>query len=1068
METGPEDLTRVGCARVETINRCHEQNGLHDQQSIRFAGQGSRNNRPPSQENDGPFETGAIRRRRTLNSAEHRSRSQASYVADTPLVSTYTISYINSLPSVDSCGPVDECARLSSSKGQLRRSRSMFAPLNASSETHKLDFDRHSPEQMHAHYVLGRESNEDAKESIALSKQSQRMRAPKSMSFLKVRGAVRASVRQQNDMAVQAAEDNFREEVENQRHLKSRPSAFFLRRKRSQCSISLRKSMRDCSNETESAHSISNLTINKDASLRKKAGKVSNSLKVKLKTLFRRNKKDDVGLASTDAQPADAATEITFIDAEEDDAYMQIEDPVMTEDCSILQVRSRLPSLHTVSSAQKLCSRQGSIESIGSERNVSDEKSRVTSWASSGTHTLNSHSTWVGERDQQRLSVIKENGSHFSSSSIRRRSPGSRNPFEFEPQSPPEATQPFNALPPVDSARIYSALMKRLNDAKRKERRTQQSRKDPGRTQSPVRHASKQLPEFYEEIVDNFDRRDPPTIRCVLEEDDVFRDGSCKYAAQNDVDMEIAAYDKRAVPSSSGSVIHHLARSSSGATVASYKQNPAPANSDGEDALQSKASMTQGQDTILPPKALSTRNSVFFGSPACHLFRTTSPYRKALQESMKENMPATDHIRSPTASTLNLDMIPSIRRPNLSQEDPQDPRLAYSESVYSQELRSPMANFRTMASEPSSGPDVPLSHPHYGKADEDLRKAHSASMYQDAPGDRGADTNTPSALHRGALDIQDASHEPTRFIPTMPTDRTASYASSVEWKMWLSANASATNLHSASAGTPTVAEIRYAKTSMPNARGHVRERAEIEGTEPTVSWRPKNPDKVRLQTPLRTMSNNPRQTSSAGRIESAGKPAKFSTPSRDENAAPSSDGPAARQFRGFHDPPPIPPRSSLRTVPSMPLMQRRLSQSNIPVKSAEKTASKKRSVDIMPNPKAVELSSRTKSRSPVKLVRHAGLRKELKPYSSSPGLIMAVEQQFSLPMTHSSSDRRSPLEKEGPASRLLNHSGLIRAENSGVTDLNEYQAETVGSQQMLENFVSGRERASANDSRAFL
>ncbi|KAK4032184.1 hypothetical protein C8A01DRAFT_41379, partial [Parachaetomium inaequale] len=100
------------------------------------------------------------------------------------------------------------------------------------------------------------------------------------------------------------------------------------------------------------------------------------------------------------------------------------------------------------------------MESLRSERdrNASDGSS-LTSWAHSGPSTLTSQEQqqWR-EWEKQRLSVIRENGAHVPSPSIRRRVLGSG---LFQP--PDGGTEnPVAPRPMVDSQRIYSALVKRM------------------------------------------------------------------------------------------------------------------------------------------------------------------------------------------------------------------------------------------------------------------------------------------------------------------------------------------------------------------------------------------------------------------------------------------------------------------------------------------------------------------------------------------------------------------------------------------------------------------------------
>lgn len=82
------------------------------------------------------------------------------------------------------------------------------------------------------------------------------------------------------------------------------------------------------------------------------------------------------------------------------------------------------------------------------------------------------------------------------------------------------------------------------------------------------------------------------------------------------------------------------------------------------------------------PRALSTRSSAFFASPSNHLFRTQSPYRKALQQSMSQasDQPKTDAKYLSTLSTL---VLPTRQPSPIMSEADGDIRMTSAESIYS-------------------------------------------------------------------------------------------------------------------------------------------------------------------------------------------------------------------------------------------------------------------------------------------------------------------------------------------------------------------------------------------------
>lgn len=247
------------------------------------------------------------------------------------------------------------------------------------------------------------------------------LRAPRSMSFLKTRRSQLSpstEIRQEvNDLAVQMARERYMQQVSQQQSIMSQPSTHFRStRKRSEASQGFRKSLRNVSNTSTTVSagqsSTSNLAISKDATIRKTARKVSNSLKNKLKSLFRKGASVSVkndhdsfqGIRPQHDGAADAA-ENDHQDVETDGASVDPE----VEECTFTQGAVRLPSLHAVPSHQQLRSRQGSLESIrSSTQRPSEDKSRVTSWASTAATTLDS------DKAYHRLSVIKEAGAHPS------------------------------------------------------------------------------------------------------------------------------------------------------------------------------------------------------------------------------------------------------------------------------------------------------------------------------------------------------------------------------------------------------------------------------------------------------------------------------------------------------------------------------------------------------------------------------------------------------------------------------------------------------------------------------
>lgn len=249
----------------------------------------------------------------------------------------------------------------------------------------------------------------------------QTLKAPKSMSFLKARlnqgGLSHGGSRQaSNDLAIHMAKERFREQVREQERLSVRSSLFShtLRKRRDTSAGFRQRSLRDTSgagtNISLDPVSANTLPVPRGDGFRKKVRKVSSRLKLKLRNLFRRNKHEEeeaevVGAVAEEPQdhdltPAPGNEFGTDDETEDDYTDMERTEPEVYTTGTVLV---RRPSLHTAESIQRARSRRASIVSADSDHQVDpDEKSRVTSWATSGVATVSSDKTC------QRLSIITE------------------------------------------------------------------------------------------------------------------------------------------------------------------------------------------------------------------------------------------------------------------------------------------------------------------------------------------------------------------------------------------------------------------------------------------------------------------------------------------------------------------------------------------------------------------------------------------------------------------------------------------------------------------------------------
>ncbi|KAK5018721.1 hypothetical protein LTR16_000839 [Cryomyces antarcticus] len=178
---------------------------------------------------------------------------------------------------------------------------------------------------------------------------------------------------------------------------------------------------------------------------------LSGSLKDKLKRVFRRSSKPHAGLP---AQQVEASHAHFNVEPAATGVQASFEDLPLPDKDTLERARSRSPSL----SLQHIRSRASSTNTVRSLGEVSNGKSRVTSWATStAPNTLTTR-----DGGSKRLSIIDEHGtSHAPSSSTTRRS-GSVIGRNIRIPSRKQSKQALGAGP-ANSQRLYSALMKRID-----------------------------------------------------------------------------------------------------------------------------------------------------------------------------------------------------------------------------------------------------------------------------------------------------------------------------------------------------------------------------------------------------------------------------------------------------------------------------------------------------------------------------------------------------------------------------------------------------------------------------
>lgn len=798
--------------------------------------------------------------------------------------------YLESLAAADEYyTPEDNVASLPSSYRRLRRSRSMF-----SSEAQESGTSRKAPlpTGSHTRKLFYSEPRKTEREPTL-----PQLRAPKSMSFLKNRHLLRSGSNTDAENHPNALPENPCY-LADQLDAKPGPETLARFGARSQgggAESRMRKSLRSSSSSGEgpgvSAFGAA-LSVNKQDGLKLKARKVSRSLKTRLKSFFTLSKSEDTPSTIPFQHIEARKTHVTdgFSTLESSDAELEAQ----SDDCwePIHTVQAKMPSLQLAPS-NILRSNKGSVESLRSERErdrqVSDDRS-LTTWAHSGPSTLTSQQQqqWR-EWERQRLSIIKENGTHAPSSSARRKVLGA-NLFQC-----PEGGgfgDAVPSMPSVDSQRVYSALMKRMEILNTYIEPTVEQlplRRSDDLEVPPTVTANKPSAHTFEATTPsrmgrmpfiNPDTDQTPTrasrgSRQIDQQKAIgvttpnFRQGYLDKARREAKELCAAFRGGRS-------------RSGSTGTAGSVHDIPEPSGKDGLPLFAPYALSRAGDRTV------SDRNGAFFGSPASHLFRTESPYRRALRRSMEEEQNVWSQQPLPSGCDIESDQRKALHAEDgvspTEESENSDSRkdLGYSESIYS--------------------------------TDEVDMQVEGDRVTRQMPEDRKQEAR------KSEDQVPLATYQPAGF-------REASSASSVDWKTWLSANIAKLD-SSPTRLMPT--EVEFALPTMPKCftpSGHVREATQICGeddmgdygaggggdyfeifppparhpTLPTTPLSPVEPNVVKLTALQRCVKRNTPPSMGTGRATLL------------ENDSPkcSSGG----ELGTLPAPPPIPLKSALRPSP---------------------------------------------------------------------------------------------------------------------------------------------------------
>lgn len=812
------------------------------------------------------------------------------------------------------------------------------------------------------------------------------LKAPKSMSFLKGRrGRVSSITSHDSGNATRVNTEP------TQPPLRTKTSSFFgsKTRRSERAESGLRRTLRSSSSNAElvppSADTGLPLPKGTRGSLRIKARKASKTLKNKLLNLFSSTKGDDEAelpdqhVKSQKKHPDhDFVSFVTGPDEHNPKGSLHSNDANMSE-------------VYSAPHGSRVCSGKASLPAFGehawgqgsNDERALDDKSRVTSWTNSGPSTLTSEQqlAWK-EWEKQQLSIIKENGAHCPSPSLRRQAIGKHILQSKESL----IGQPLPPGPTVDSQRVYAALMERLAETTQLAQVVEQQRKSLAEaTPAPLQASTK--PDF-EDYEDNGAKPAPLTVR---------RATSKESLTANDGDSNIHG-------GASSNRVGHGNRLSPPVTLTPWNGNHSAAGAHGV--------------------ASAERTNAFFGSPEAHLFRTISPYRRALRKSMEE---AEDDMHGRNSGDRIIsDYGTEIRRPDGACYDD-----AYSESVYSSD-------------EPAAGSAT--------------NPMQSLTEVVQGP---------PSSAGNMSMSVD----PPVTYRPT--GHRVVSSVSSIDWKTWLSANVARLE---PSPSPPRPSEVEYALPSMPHSfgQGHVREAAQIEEDEEPRHAHQSLPATHKPTLPssaLTTFESNAAKTSPIQKSIFRTTPPAASVLTEIDNSSSLSERRESfdRPLPSPDLPPPIPARSPLRKVP-YPVMAgvestKELS-SRLPVPEEGHSPAHKPSMNRLRELNNATDSPWTLAPKPTRLQKKRSgflyTPSVAKSEATNPGLSAAVEKQFGAACkTPAASDENKENEVSG-------NSGGMRKPGHLGSVIDERSAK---GRRMVDVFLSSRRKrmaSSSDDSPAFL
>ena len=391
---------------------------------------------------------------------------------------------------------VTGCGSEPSSYRKLRKVKSVLTPRKRAMSMHNMS--SCSP--------YSARTLRNMKSSLGDAEQGLKHGLKRSMSFLRgssgnlSKAFTRAECQTKlHDEAIQLAQEQFFNDLEQQR-LRQKPP-FFLSTKARQQQKALRKTVRS-SRTTNLGDGIQ--SENQDEYVFKpepKSRSISSSFRDKMKRIFSRSVSNKEKFP---AQQLDASRSHfrEYIDGS--GLESALDEYFVGDNDATARGSLYIPSNHEHDSLEDLDRMSATLRSAHSMESLhsNTSRSRVTSWTNSTATITNSIAARGTPLERKRLSIIKEDGGpHQPSSSIGRHVGGIgafRNPVSSQ-------NTPNNLAPPVDSQRIYSALMKRIDQ----EQADAESLKHPT---TPVKGEANTLPSSAQSY------QTAPTIRAVSSE----------------------------------------------------------------------------------------------------------------------------------------------------------------------------------------------------------------------------------------------------------------------------------------------------------------------------------------------------------------------------------------------------------------------------------------------------------------------------------------------------------------------------------------------------------------------